>query len=107
MGLKLVQWCQVDITYKSFSSANNLLTSPLWKLGLGNPAFTEVCLSGKAIDIEGGCHAYLAKDDHEYTMVFQPGYNTLVGVSEHNATSGIDTDIVDNFNKAKLFCKLS
>jgi len=75
--------------------------------GLKTPGFSEVCASvGKAIDIEGGCHAYLALDDHEYSQVFQPGFNTLVGVSEHNATSGIDTAILDNFNKAKLFCKI-
>ena len=71
------------------------------------PGFSEVCASvGKAIDIEGGCHAYLALDDHEYSQVFQPGFNTLVGVSEHNATTGVDTAILDNFNKAKLFCKI-
>jgi len=75
--------------------------------GLMTPGFSEVCASvGKAIDIEGGCHAYLALDDHEYSQVFQPGFNTLVGVSEHNATTGIDTAILDNFNKAKLFCKI-
>merc|ERR1712241_1550176 len=74
--------------------------------GLDKPVFTEVCLSGQAIGIEGGCHAYLAKDDHEYTEVFRPGFNSLIGVSEHNATSGIDTDILGNFNKAKLFCKM-
>ena len=67
-----------------------------------NPDFTEVCRNGRAIDIEGGCHAYLAKDDHEYSEVFRPGFNSLVGVSEHNATSGIDTDILGNFNKAKV-----
>jgi len=75
--------------------------------GLTNPGFSEVCASvGKAIDIEGGCHAYLALDEHEYAITFQPGFNTLVGVSEHNAESGIDTAIHDNFNKAKLFCKM-
>merc|ERR1712087_620436 len=75
--------------------------------GLTNPGFSEVCASvGKAFDIEGGCHAYLAQDAHEYAITFQPGFNTLVGVSEHNAESGIDTAIHDNFNKAKLFCKM-
>ena len=40
-------------------------------------------------------------------MVFQPGFNSLVGVIEHDAESGTDTSIMDNgFNKAKLFCKL-
>ena len=40
-------------------------------------------------------------------MVFQPGFNSLVGVIEHDAESGIDTSIIDNgFNKAKLFCNL-
>ena len=72
-----------------------------------NPGFSEVCASvGKVIDIEVGSHAYLALDEHEYAITFQPGFNTLVGVSEHNATSGIDTAILDNFNKAKLFCKM-
>jgi len=76
--------------------------------GLANPNFTEVCGgSGKAFDIEGGCHAYLAQDDHEYSMVFQPGFNTLVGVSEHDADTGVDTALIGNFNKAKLFCKLA
>jgi len=75
--------------------------------GMGSPDFSEVCLSGKAIDIEGGCHAYLAKDDHEYSMVFQPGFNSLVGVSEHDAKSGVDTALMGNFNKAKLYCKLA
>ena len=66
-----------------------------------------MCRNGRAIDIEGGCHAYLAKHDHEYSMVFQPGFNSLVGVIEHDAESGTDTSIMDNgFNKAKLFCKL-
>merc|ERR1712088_492277 len=75
--------------------------------GLANPNFTEVCGgSGKGFDIEGGCHAYLAQDDHEYSMVFQPGFNSLVGVSEHDADTGIDTALRGNFNKVKLFCKL-
>merc|ERR1712088_719854 len=75
--------------------------------GLANPNLTEVCGgSGKGFDIEGGCHAYLAQDDHEYSMVFQPGFNSLVGVSEHDADTGIDTALRGNFNKVKLFCKL-
>ena len=40
-------------------------------------------------------------------MVFQPGFNTLVGVSEHDADTGVDTALIGNFNKAKLFCKLA
>ena len=39
-------------------------------------------------------------------MVFQPGFNSLVGVSEHDKDTGIDTALRGNFNKVKLFCKL-
>ena len=51
-----------------------------------NPGFSEVCASvGKVIDIEGGSHAYLALDEHEYALAFQAGFNMLVGVTEHDA----------------------
>merc|ERR1712088_233360 len=31
----------------------------------------------------------------------------VVGVSEHDAKSGVDTALMGNFNKAKLYCKLA
>ena len=61
------------------------------------------CLNGVAIEISGGCHAYLAKDDHEYGQIFQPGFTGMWGLAEHSG--GVDTNIFQNFNKAKLFCK--
>jgi len=65
---------------------------------------TANCLNGVAIEITGGCHAYLAKDDHEYGQIFQPGFTGMWGLAEH-VTGGVDTNIFQNFNKAKLFCK--
>ena len=103
---RLAQLCQVDTELKKLKLSRNDIFYTL-KIGLMTPDFSEVCANvGKAIDIEGGCHAYLAKDDHEFSQVYQPGFNTLIGVFEHNATIGIDTAILDNFNKAKLFCKI-
>ena len=64
---------------------------------------TANCLNGVAIEISGGCHAYLAKDDHEYGQIFQPGFTGMWGLAEHSG--GVDTNIFQNFNKAKLFCK--
>ena len=61
------------------------------------------CLNGVAIEISGGCHAYLAKDDHEYGQIFQPGFTGMWGLAEHSGA--VDTNIFQNFNKAKLFCK--
>ena len=64
---------------------------------------TANCLNGVAIEISGGCHAYLAKDDREYGQIFQPGFTGMWGLAEHSG--GVDTNIFQNFNKAKLFCK--
>ena len=61
------------------------------------------CLNGVAIEISGGCHAYLAMDNHEYGQIFQPGFTGMWGLAEHSG--GVDTNIFQNFNKAKLFCK--
>ena len=64
---------------------------------------TANCLNGVAIEISGGCHAYLAKDDREYGQIFQPGFTGMWGLAEHSR--GVDTNIFQNFNKARLFCR--
>ena len=85
----------------------------------------EVCSGGVAIDISGGCHAYLSNPTKKFSQIFQvmifktkvssmsvifctyffqPGFTGLWGTADHDPEGG-DTNIYDNFSRAKLFCK--